>query len=148
MIGPDTTEAGLRIGDLARRAGVTVETVRYYERRGLLQRPARSPGGHRAFGSDAVALLRGIRAAQRLGFTLAEIEEMVDISEGRVGADRVRARAEAKIHEVDAKIRALRAMRTSLERVIEAECESLVGCADTDCCPVRDAAAPDPARAS
>lgn len=145
MTGDTAAGPTLRIGDLARRAGVHVETVRYYERRGLLPRPARSPGGHRAYDPSALALLRGVRAAQRLGFTLAEIEEMLDLSAGRLDADQVRERAESKLEEIDVKIGALRAMRASLERVIAAECDPLARCEALGCCPVRDAAPPEAA---
>jgi DNA-binding transcriptional MerR regulator len=65
----------VRIGELAEQAGVNVETLRYYERRGLLPEPVRSPGGHREYGEDAVRFVRAVKEAQTLGFTLAEIEE-------------------------------------------------------------------------
>lgn len=128
----------LRIGELADRAGVNIQTIRYYERRGLLERPARSTGGHREFDEDALALLRGIKAAQRLGFTLAEIGEIVELSSTRRDVSRVRERAEAKICEIDDRVRSLHAMREKLERVIEAECDSLLACSGTQCCPIRD----------
>jgi DNA-binding transcriptional MerR regulator len=62
---------GLRVGEVAAAAGVHVETLRYYERRRLLARPDRSPGGHRLYPVEAVTQLRVIKTAQRLGFTLA-----------------------------------------------------------------------------
>ena len=130
----------MRIGELARRAGVNVQTVRYYERRGLIDRPARSTGGHREYDADDVAFLRGIRAAQGLGFTLAEIEEIAELSAKRLDAHDVRERAEAKIREIDDKVDALLAMRASLERVIDAGCDSLIACTGTRCCPIRDTA--------
>ncbi|HVD13202.1 MAG TPA: MerR family transcriptional regulator [Actinomycetota bacterium] len=65
----------MRIGEVAELAGVNVETLRYYERRGLLAAPERSPAGHRAYDEDAVRFVRAIKEAQGLGFTLAEIEE-------------------------------------------------------------------------
>jgi hypothetical protein len=64
---------GLRSGQVAAAAGVNVETLRYYERRGLLAEPHRSPGGHRLYDADSVTTLRVIKAAQRLGFTLEEV---------------------------------------------------------------------------
>lgn len=67
----------LRTGELAERAGVNVQTLRYYERRGLLAAPVRRPSGQREYSEDAVRLLRTIKAVQRLGFTLAEIEELL-----------------------------------------------------------------------
>lgn len=71
---------GLRTGELADRAGVNVQTLRYYERRGLLAAPARRPSGQREYPEDTVRLLRTIKAVQRLGFTLAEIEELLTLS--------------------------------------------------------------------
>ena len=129
---------GLRIGDLAQRAGVNIETVRYYERRGLLARPARSPGGHRAFEADAVKLIRAIKAAQSLGFTLAEIEEITALTARRTGSAEVRDRATAKIREIDRKVALFLEMRAALERVIEAECDSLIACSGGEPCPVHD----------
>jgi len=73
----------LRAGELASRAGVNPETIRYYERRGLLGTPERTLGGHRIYDEDAVTLLRVIKAAQALGFTLAEVEELVERSPAR-----------------------------------------------------------------
>ena len=136
----------LRIGELAERAGVNIQTVRYYERRGLLAHPVRSTGGHREYDADALAFLRGIRTAQRLGFTLTEIEEITELTSRRRDTRQVRERAEAKIQQIDEKVRALLAMRASLEQVIEAECDSLVACscAGTLCCPIRDIAEMEP----
>ena len=75
----------MRIGEAARRAGVNVETLRYYERRGLLPEPARAPGGHRRYDEDAVRFLRAIKDTQALGFTLAEIEDYLRVvRRGRV----------------------------------------------------------------
>lgn len=128
----------IRIGDLAQQAGVNIETIRYYERRGLLERPARSPGGHRAFGMDAVKLIRAIKAAQRLGFSLAEIEEITDLTVRRGSSSEVRERATAKIREIDGKIELFLEMRSALERVIEAECDSLIACSGGAACPVHD----------
>ena len=65
----------MRAGEAAQRAGVNVETLRYYERRGLLPEPARAPGGHRRYDEDAVRFLRAIKDTQALGFTLAEIKD-------------------------------------------------------------------------
>lgn len=66
----------LRTGEVAEQAGVNIQTLRYYERRGLIAEPARGPGGHRAYPSDTVTLIGVIRAAQRLGFTLDEVTEL------------------------------------------------------------------------
>ncbi len=118
----------LRTGELAERAGVNVQTLRYYERRGLLTAPARRPSGQREYSEDAVGLLRTIKAAQRLGFTLAEIEELLDLSEHRRGTGELHRRAEAKVAEIDAKIAQLTRMRQALLTVLDADCDSLTDC--------------------
>ena len=119
---------GLRTGELAERAGVNVQTLRYYERRGLLAAPARRPSGQREYSEDAVGLLRTIKAAQRLGFTLAEIEELLDLSEHRRGTGELHRRAQAKVAEIDARIEQLTRMRRALEVVLDADCDSLTDC--------------------
>jgi DNA-binding transcriptional MerR regulator len=70
----------VRIGEVAERAGVNVETLRYYERRGLLPEPPRSEGGHREYGADAIRFIRAVKEAQSLGFSLAEIEEYLRLT--------------------------------------------------------------------
>jgi DNA-binding transcriptional MerR regulator len=96
----------VRAGEAARRAGVNVETLRYYERRGLLPEPARVPGGHRRYDEEAVRFLRAIKEAQAVGFTLAEIEEYLRVVRaGRTSApEALRVRMAAKIDEIDARI--------------------------------------------
>ena len=119
---------GLRTGELATQAGVNVQTLRYYERRGLLDAPARRPSGQREYPEDAVRLLRTIKAAQRLGFTLAEIQELIALSEHRRGTGVLHRRARAKAAEIDAKIGQLTQMRDALQAVVAAECDSLTDC--------------------
>ena len=126
----------LRTGELAERAGVNVQTLRYYERRGLLAAPARRPSGQREYSQDAVNLLRTIKAAQRLGFTLAEIEELLDLSEHRRGTGELHQRAQAKVAEIDAKIAQLQQMRQTLVAVLDAECDSLTDCSCGLGCPL------------
>src|SRR5206468_8087565 len=118
----------LRSGELAERAGVNVQTLRYYERRGLLAAPTRRPSGQREYGEEAVRLLRTIKAVQRLGFTLAEIEELLDLSEHRRSTRELHRRAEAKVAEIDAKIGQLQQVRQVLAAVLDAECDSLTDC--------------------
>src|SRR3954453_17680561 len=74
-----TEPSGLRSGHVAAAAGVNIETLRYYERRGLLAEPHRSPGGHRLYPPAAVTTLRGIKAGQRLGFPLEEVAALLDV---------------------------------------------------------------------
>lgn len=112
---------GLTIGRLARESQVNVETIRYYERRGLLPRPPRRPSGYRMFPPSAVQVLRFVKTAQVLGFSLKEIKELLAlrIQPGRSCAD-VRGRAERKIGEIDQKIRTLQSMRKALVRLAAA----------------------------
>jgi MerR family mercuric resistance operon transcriptional regulator len=112
---------GLTIGRLAREGQVNVETIRYYERRGLLPRPPRQPSGYRMFPPSAVQVLRFVKTAQVLGFSLKEIKELLAlrIQPGRSCAD-VRGRAERKIGEIDQKIRTLQSMRKALVRLAAA----------------------------
>jgi DNA-binding transcriptional MerR regulator len=123
----------LRTGEVAERAGVNVQTLRYYERRGLIAEPRRSPGGHRTYPPDTVGLLGVIKSAQRLGFTLDEVAELLDTGRSRHPPPDLRERAVAKLAEVDRKIHDLHAIRTALSRVIEARCDSLTSCTCADC---------------
>jgi len=101
------------IGGLANAAGVGVETVRYYQRRGLLPEPARPPGEVRRYGDKDVKRLRFIRSAQAAGFTLNEIKELLDLDSSD---DRARARelAQARVAAIDEKIAELRDARDAL----------------------------------
>ena len=101
------------IGGLAKAAGVGVETVRYYQRRGLLSEPARPPGEVRRYGAEDVRRLQFIRSAQAAGFTLAEIAELIALD---ASDDRARARelAQARVAAIDGKIAELRQARDAL----------------------------------
>ena len=123
---------GLRSGELAGAAGVNPQTLRYYERRGILPAPQRSLGGHRIYPPESLTLLRAIRTAQRLGFTLDEVAELVDL---RRDAG-LRQRATAKLAEIDRKIADLHAIAATLRTAIEAGCDDLTACATTPCCPL------------
>jgi DNA-binding transcriptional MerR regulator len=123
----------LRTGEVADRAGVNVQTLRYYERRGLLAAPDRSIGGHRLYPPDTVALLQVIKAAHRLGFTLDEVAELIDAGRRRHPAPDLRQRAVDKIAEIDARIADLTAIRSTLTRLVEARCDSLTNCTCPDC---------------
>ena len=127
---------GLRIGDVARSAGVNVQTLRYYERRGLVLPEYRRHSGQREYDDSSVRRVRAIKAAQSLGFTLAEIQELFDLSAHRRGTDELRSRANAKVEDIDERIEQLREMRTGLESVIEAECDSLTDCSCGLGCPI------------
>ena len=109
----------LTIGGLAEAGGVGVETVRFYQRRGLLEAPPRA-GAIRRYGSDDVRRLRFIRQAQGAGFTLEEIRELLELD---AGEDRARARelARSRIEALGAKIAELERARTALQK-LAAEC--------------------------
>jgi DNA-binding transcriptional MerR regulator len=121
----------VRSGELAAAAGVNPQTLRYYERRGLLPEPGRSLGGHREYPTDAARRLRAIKAAQRLGFTLDEIAELLP---GR--GPGLPALAAAKLADVDARLAELLALRATLVEVLDAGCADLAGCAAEPACPI------------
>lgn len=115
---------GMQIGELAERADVNVQTVRYYERRGLLPEPDRKPSGYRVYGEEDVHRLRFILQAKALGFTLTEIDELLALRvDPRRTAEDVRQRAEEKIADVETKIRDLRRIRRALSQLVE-RCEA------------------------
>jgi len=112
----------LRTGEVAAQAGVNVQTLRYYERRGILKEPERRPSGYREYPADAVRLIRFIKRAQEIGFTLNEIEDLLRLREDQDSAcAEVRSAAEAKIDDIEQKIRRLRAMKRALG-VLVASC--------------------------
>src|SRR5205809_820289 len=123
----------LTISRLAQRAGVNLETVRYYERKGLLPKPPRTASGYRMFPADAARRLLFIKRAQELGFSLAEIRELLSLRM-RPGTSRadIRERATAKIADIDEKLRALKAMRKTLLALSE-RCD---GCGPLEACPI------------
>ena len=109
----------MRIGTAAEQAGVNIQTLRYYERRGLLPRPPRRTSGYREFPDDAVRIVRFIKRAQDLGFTLDEVEELIKLrSEKRRDRTRVRAVAETRVRQVDRKIAELQAIKQALSHLV------------------------------
>jgi len=132
---------GMRAGEVARKASVGVESLRYYERRGLMPAPERSLGGHRVYTDADVTRLRVIRAAARLGFTLAETAELLDVGVHRHGPRRhgdadLHTRVGAKLDEVRSRIEDLRVVESSLEAALTAGCRDLEECAGSPCCPI------------
>ncbi len=113
----------LTLGKVAQRSGVGVETVRFYERSGLVPRPPRTPAGYRQYPDGTVNRMIFIRHAKELGFSLKEIKELLSlrVDRGR-GCDRVRTRAEQKIAEIDERMRQLKRIRRTLDDLVEA-CE-------------------------
>ena len=119
----------MKVGEIAMRAGVNVETLRYYERRGLLPAPDREPSGHRRYDEETVRFLRAIKEAQAVGFTLTEIAEYLGAAR-RSGSpsEALRVRMAAKIDEIDSRIAGLQRMREELARVVGCACDSLDHC--------------------
>jgi DNA-binding transcriptional MerR regulator len=129
--------SGLRAGQVAEAAGVNVETLRYYERRGIIPEPHRSLGGHRLYEEATVTTLRVIKAAQRLGFTLDEVAELIEAGRHHHGsAGGLQSRTEAKLAQVDQKIADLQVIRASLVAARDAGCDDLLQCAESDLCPI------------
>jgi MerR family transcriptional regulator, copper efflux regulator len=123
----------LKIGEVAERGGVNLQTIRYYEREGLLPEPPRLASGYRMFPDRSVRRVRFIKRAQDLGFTLAEIKELLSL---RIDAKRnsaeVRSLAQAKIADIEEKIRTLRGMK----RVLSELTERCSGCGPSSECPI------------
>ena len=124
---------GLKIGEVAVRGGVNLQTIRYYEREKLLPEPPRLASGYRVYPEQTVRRIRFIKRAQEIGFTLSGIRELLDI---RMNADRdssdVRNLAKAKIIEIEMKIQTLHRMKEVLNRITE-RCS---GCGPTSECPI------------
>jgi Hg(II)-responsive transcriptional regulator len=117
-------EVRLTIGALAKEAGMGVETIRFYERKGLLPEPPRTAAGYRQYAPDAVERLRFIRRAQGLGFSLKGISELMDLRVDEVAAcGAVEQHAREKLAQVAGKITELRRIETALHRLVSA-CEA------------------------
>src|SRR4029077_6100222 len=115
----------MNVGEIARRSGLNVETLRYYERRGLLPPPDREPSGHRRYDEDTVRFLRAIKEAQAVAFTLTEIGEYLRTARrSEKPSETLRIRMASKIDEIDSRIAGLRRMRDELARVVGCACDS------------------------
>lgn len=126
----------LTIGQVAHRSGVGIETVRFYEREGLLARPKRSVSGYRQFDEEVIVRLQFIRRAKELGFTLNEIKELLSLRvDLDTSCDDVKDRAEIKIADIEDKIKTLRRMKKTLVRLTQ-ECGKKGGGSE---CPILDA---------
>jgi MerR family transcriptional regulator, copper efflux regulator len=109
----------MKIGELADRAGVNVQTVRYYERRNLLPEPERTASGYRRYDADDLQRLQFILRAKELGFTLSEVRDLLGLrASSGASADDVRRRAQEKIEDVEGKLRDLQRIREGLVRVV------------------------------
>jgi DNA-binding transcriptional MerR regulator len=129
--------AGLRSGQVAAAAGVNLQTLRYYERRGLLAEPDRSVGGHRLYPVEAVTTLRVIKAAQLLGFTLEEVADLIDTGRHHHRpVPGLAIKAEAKLTEIENRIHDLQSIADTLRAALDAGCDDLTNCAGSTGCPI------------
>ena len=129
----ETHTKTLTIGRLAQEVGINLETVRYYERQGLLPKPPRSASGYRLFPADAVRRLKFIKRAQELGFSLREIRELLALRVSpRINSAEIRRRTESKIADIERKIKTLEAMKKSLRKLAQSCSE----CAPHSKCPI------------
>lgn len=126
----------MRIGEVAARAGVHVQTVRFYERRGLLKKPPRLSSGYRDYPAEAVRVVRFVKQSQALGFTLNEIKALIRLRDHRPGnSTQVRAALQTKLRSIDERIHLLQTMRDELDLILRT-CK----CGDKDLsCPLVEA---------
>ena len=111
----------MRIGEVAANARVSVETLRYYERRGLLPKPERSASGYRSYGADTIRRVHFVRHAQQLGFTLDEIVDLLGMwDDSATSCEQVAGRAAATLTRIDAKMEQLARMRAALAQYVDA----------------------------
>ncbi|MFN7970947.1 MAG: MerR family DNA-binding protein [Acidobacteriota bacterium] len=125
----------IKIGEVARRAGVGIDTIRFYERRGLLPDAPRRESGYRIFSGDEVRLVRFIKKAQALGFTLDEVEGFLRLRHEDLPCDEARAMAEEKLADIEQKLRHLQAMKVALRTLVR----SCKRPARTGSCPILEA---------
>jgi MerR family copper efflux transcriptional regulator len=116
-----TSNPTLTIGAVAKRVGVAIDTIRYYEREGLLPEPLRRASGYRSYDESAIAQLNFIRRAKLLGFTLEEIRDLLALSADRQrGVEAVKQRAQQRLAEIDMRIAELQRVRNGLEQLVDA----------------------------
>lgn len=139
VLGYGVDAGGMRTSEAAAQAAVGVETLRYYERRGLLAEPERSGAGYRSWSPDAVRAVRFIKRAQEVGFSLTDVEELLHLAEGGPGScEMVRAMARQRLSDLQRRIADVEAMRDALARLV-ATCERPPGQRE---CPLLDALDP------
>ena len=126
----------MTIGQVARQTGVSVETIRYYEKEGLVDEPERNPSGYRQYPAETIKRILFIQRAKAIGFTLREIHDLLSIQEKpEACCGDVLSRAESKMAEIEAKINELQRMKNALQ-TLTTECVSDNG---LDNCPILDA---------
>ena len=108
----------MRIGEAAAEAGVNVQTLRYYERRGLLREPKRQPSGYRAYTDETIRVVRFIKRAQELGFTLNDVEDLLRLTVEGARCEDVQTIAAQKLQELEEKIEVLTAMKGALVQLL------------------------------
>lgn len=137
--GMETAMSSMTIGRVAKLAEVGVETIRFYEREGLLKEPPRRASGYRQYPADTVDRVRFIRRAKELGFTLKEIKELLSLrAMPRARCADVLERAKDKIRDIDERVATLRKMRGALSKLME-ECEGSLPATE---CPILEALDP------
>lgn len=111
----------MRIGELAELSGLSIDTIRFYEKQGLIPAPRRTESNYRVYGPDTLRRLVFIRKARDLGFTLSEVAQLLALSEDHsAGAGDVRERARDKLRDLDRRLTEMQAMRHSLSKLVEA----------------------------
>jgi MerR family mercuric resistance operon transcriptional regulator len=125
----------LTIGQLAKASGIGVETIRYYEREGVLEAPRRGANGYRRYPPETVVRLGFVRRAKALGFSLAEIRELLGLAQPTGDRARVKALAQHKLAEIDRRIEELRRMRAALAE-LDRQCS---GHGPVEGCPIIEA---------
>lgn len=126
----------MTIGKIAKQAGVGVETVRFYERKGLIKQPKASRGTFRTYEDEDANRIRFIKRAQELGFTLKEVIELLELNATpKATCEDLRVRTVEKISEIDQKIKDLKRMKTSLKKVEDACAKSPMA---VSCCRIAD----------
>lgn len=128
-------DGGLQIGEVAKRAGVSIDTLRYYEKVKLLPRPTRSSGGFRLFAPEHIERVRFIRQAQELGFSLEEIKGLLTTG-GAEECREVRDLLKRKLSELDERLKSMKGFRRLLARQLAACDVELRQHGDSACCPV------------
>lgn len=134
-------DAGLRIGEVSERTGVSRHALRYYEREGVLPEPPRTPSGYRIYPADTVDRLAFVKKAQALGLSLADVKDILEISSGgRQPCDHVRELVLARLEEVEARLQELAELRSTLRQTLTAldQAPDAAGCR----CPAIESAAP------
>ena len=127
---------GLKVGEVAKRAAVNLQTIHYYEREGLLPRPPRTASNYRMYTTDAIRRVRFIKRAQELGFALRDIKELLSLRAALGTCCRdVRQQARAKLQDIEEKIGMLQRMRRALTKLI-GECS---GRGPITACPILEA---------